>query len=430
MTDNPRAAVQRITNRAAGDNRDWIRVTLNRDDSATSGGTAEVLIYDEIGYWGTTASEFVRQISALDVDAIALRLNSPGGEVYDAIAILNALRNHPATVHVSIDGIAASAASFIAMAGDTVTMQRNAEMMVHDASALAFGGPQDMAEVAARLEQVSDNIASMYAERAGGTAGEWRDVMRAETWFSADEAVAAGLADSVAPARSAAGADSKAPADQFNLSGFRYHGRAQAPRPATPSNRAAAGHSPNNPDAATADGHNPNEGKQIVALSDDTAAALRRRLGVPSDADEGTILAALDEALDERADETPTTHAPAALPDGVVTIDRETLDSLRASADLGRKAHEQQQDAARATLVDSAIASGRISPARRDAWLNRLAADPAEAETLNALEPGLIPVAEIGVATDADAADADPITDEQAGYLAAMLNTSKEALRG
>jgi ATP-dependent Clp endopeptidase proteolytic subunit ClpP len=158
---------------------------------------AEVAIYDEIGYWGVTASEFVKDIQSVQAKSITLHINSPGGDVFDGIAILNSLRQHPATVNVVIDGLAASAASFIAMAGDTVEIAPNAMVMIHEASGLVIGNAEDMVEMAALLDKTSANIANVYAQRAGGDTEDWRTAMRAETWYSDQEAVDAGLVDSI-----------------------------------------------------------------------------------------------------------------------------------------------------------------------------------------------------------------------------------------
>lgn len=162
-----------------------------------SADTAEVFIYDEIGYYGVSAANFAAELRGVTASNISLRISSPGGDVFDGLAILNSLRQHSAQVNVIIDGIAASAASFIAMAGDTVKMQPQAMMMIHDASGLVIGNSRDMQEMADLLEKTSDNIAAVYAQRAGGDVEEWREAMRAETWYSDQEAVAAGLADEV-----------------------------------------------------------------------------------------------------------------------------------------------------------------------------------------------------------------------------------------
>lgn len=158
---------------------------------------ASVYIYDEIGAYGVTASDFAAELRGVTAKTIELHISSPGGDVFDGLAILNSLRQHTATINVTVDGIAASAASFIAMAGDKVRMAPQSVMMIHDASGLVIGNSRDMQEMANLLEKTSDNIAAVYAKRAGGDPEEWREAMRAETWYSDQEAVAAGLADEV-----------------------------------------------------------------------------------------------------------------------------------------------------------------------------------------------------------------------------------------
>jgi hypothetical protein len=124
-----------------------------------------------------------------------VRINSPGGSVFEGIAIANALRAHPANVTVQVDSVAASIASVIAMAGDRIEMAPNSMMMIHDASGLAMGNAADMEEMAELLDLISDNIADAYAARAGGTREQWRERMRAETWYLPEDAVDNGLAD-------------------------------------------------------------------------------------------------------------------------------------------------------------------------------------------------------------------------------------------
>ncbi len=204
----------------------WFKIITN----AAKPTTAEVWIYDEIGYWGITASDFAQQIASLSVNTIDVRLNSPGGEVFDGVAIHNALANHPATVNIYVDGLAASIASVIAMAGDRVVMGAGSQMMIHDGLTICVGNAADMREAATMLDKTSDTIATFYAARAGGSLTEWRDRMRAETWYTGDEAVAAGLADEVAGAP-VIGDDAPVPRNEFDLSVFAWAGRAAAPAP-------------------------------------------------------------------------------------------------------------------------------------------------------------------------------------------------------
>ncbi|GAB3156270.1 hypothetical protein GCM10027258_62440 [Amycolatopsis stemonae] len=174
--------------------KSWYRIT----NYVGGPNRAEVLIYDEIGWFGVTASQFVSDLQYLDVEYLDVRINSPGGDVFDAIAIYNALLAYPGTVTVYIDGLAASAASFIAMAGQTRYIARNASMMIHDAIGFCAGNAAEMTEMATLLEASSDNIADIYSVRCGGTKASWRKAMRAETWYmSGADAVGAGLADQV-----------------------------------------------------------------------------------------------------------------------------------------------------------------------------------------------------------------------------------------
>lgn len=170
--------------------RSWYRITNQADDEA------EVMLYDEIGGWfGATADQFIADLKNITAKSLRVRVNSPGGSVFEGIAIANALRSHPADVTVQVDGIAASIASVIAMAGDRIEMAPNTMMMIHDASGLCVGNASDMEEMAELLDLISDNIADAYAARAGGTRDEWRARMQAETWYLPEDAVAAGLAD-------------------------------------------------------------------------------------------------------------------------------------------------------------------------------------------------------------------------------------------
>lgn len=170
---------------------DWYRMVENRAQDET-----EVWIYDEIGPWfAVTAKDFVRALQDVQTSTIKLRLHSPGGEIFDSIAIYRALLDHPARVDVYVDALAASSASVIAMAGDRIVMSRHARMMIHEPYGLVLGDAGDMRDLAAQLDSLGDEIASIYQERAGGTVSEWRDKMRAETWFTDQGAVDSGLAD-------------------------------------------------------------------------------------------------------------------------------------------------------------------------------------------------------------------------------------------
>jgi ATP-dependent Clp protease protease subunit len=170
------------------------------------GTGAEVAIYDEIGACGVSAKGFLSELGALpEGTPVDLRLNSPGGSVFDAVAIHNAIKRHAGTVTVWIDGIAASAASYIAMAGDEIVMPENAFLMIHNPAGLVMGTAEDMRAMAEALDKVKGSLVSGYAAKSGRTPEEVSALMASETWFDASDAVAQGFADRlIEPVRIAA----------------------------------------------------------------------------------------------------------------------------------------------------------------------------------------------------------------------------------
>lgn len=176
----------------------WYRI-----ENAGRGDSADVYLYDMIGMWGVTAQDFVGELNALDAKTINMYVSSEGGEVFDGLAIFEAMVRHPATINATIDGLAASAASFIVQAADSITMAPRAKMMIHDAHGGVLGNSRDLRAMADLLDELSDTIADIYAARAGGSRASWRAAMQDEsggpdgTWYDAEGAVKAGLADSV-----------------------------------------------------------------------------------------------------------------------------------------------------------------------------------------------------------------------------------------
>ena len=235
MPDRPVGPIYRFHGRHRPDADARTPVVNTADVVDATDGVALMRLYDPIdswgGEWGVSAKEFARALDSLpdDTTEIRLHINSPGGEVYEGLAILNQLRNHKARVVAVIDGLAASAASFLAAGADEVVMGRNTQLMIHDAWGLCVGPAVDMRDMADRLDQISNNIASVYAAKAGGSTDDWRGHMLAETWYDADEAVTAGLADRV---EGEADADAK---NRFDLSLFNHAGREDAPPPPMPS---------------------------------------------------------------------------------------------------------------------------------------------------------------------------------------------------
>jgi ATP-dependent protease ClpP protease subunit len=192
---------------------------------------ASINIFDEIGFWGTSAQGFVDQLNAITTPKITVYVNSPGGEVFDGIAIHTALAMSKAHVTTFNTGIAASAASYIMMAGDTIRTARNAMWMLHDASGMVWGNATACRAQAELLDKLTLNIADMYAMQAGGTKEEWfARLENTETWYTGEEAMAAGLADEVTDPE-----QEETPAsNRLSFAVFNYAGRAEAPPPEIP----------------------------------------------------------------------------------------------------------------------------------------------------------------------------------------------------
>lgn len=165
--------------------------------------SADVYIYDYIGSYGVTASAFCALLQSLKVSTINVRINSGGGSVFDGSAIYNALMNHAAKVTIHVDGLAASMASVIAMAGDEIVMAKNAMMMIHRASSDVWGNAAVMRAEAVLLEKVDETILAAYVARTGGKPAAIKSAMEAETWMTADECLALGFCTSVAEAKTA-----------------------------------------------------------------------------------------------------------------------------------------------------------------------------------------------------------------------------------
>lgn len=166
--------------------------------------TPKLYVFGMIGGYDNDSTEFVKAVHAITAKNIDLHVNSIGGLVWDAMGMYEALKSHPATVTARVDGMAASAASFLIQAADLRIMATGSRGMVHDAQVVAVGSPAEVREAADLGDAVSDDIASIYAERAGGKPASWRAAMTATTWYSAQEMVDAGLADRVATKTSGA----------------------------------------------------------------------------------------------------------------------------------------------------------------------------------------------------------------------------------
>ena len=185
-------AIATVANK--GPRRDWYSISNTKSDEA------EVLIYDVIGDFfgfGVSAAEFRRELLAIDAKKVTLRINSPGGLVDEAVAMASAWRDLQAEKTTVIDGIGASAASFVGLDGK-VLMAKGSRLMIHEAMSIVWGNKAEMRKEANVLEMYDNDIADFYVAKAGKTRADWLALMEAETWFSAQAAIDIGLADGMA----------------------------------------------------------------------------------------------------------------------------------------------------------------------------------------------------------------------------------------
>jgi len=376
-----------------------------------SADTADVYIFDDIGidWWtgeGITSKDFARDVNAITAPTINVHINSGGGDVWEGVAIYNTLVQHPSEIHVIVDGLCASAASVIAMAGDIVTMRKGTQMMVHGPWTVAVGNAEELAQTIVQLDSVSASLAEVYAERTGSTVEEMRAVMRAETWFTAEEAVEAGLADEVA-------GKAAVKADASRLVMYAHAGRENAPTPVV-NHRKEKKESSEIPDYAdqlmTMLGlpkgpfdftHQLTEKGSVM---DDMKAALAAVLGLDTDSTEDQVVAAVKARIAE-----PTqAEAPApAVPKGTTLVDDGVLAELREKAEAGVRAEAALAQTRRDDAIKKAKAEGRISAATAKTWRDQMDADEVGTMALLATLPvNTIPVAEIGHSDGVDEVEA------------------------
>lgn len=158
---------------------------------------ADVYIYDEISWFGVSANEFVKDLEDIKADTIKLHLNTPGGSVFDGIAIYNALKQHDAVVETYIEGLAASSGSIVALAGDKVFMADNAFFMIHEPWTIIAGDSRDLRKTADMLDKISSVMINTYMKASGKDEKEIKAWLEAETWFTAAEAKEAGFIDEI-----------------------------------------------------------------------------------------------------------------------------------------------------------------------------------------------------------------------------------------
>ncbi len=382
---------------------DWFKIDAK---GKKPGREATVYIMDEITSWGTGARAFADQVAALDVDSIELHLNSPGGKFAEGVAIMNMLRDHKATVTAHIDGLAASAATIVAMGADKIIAKRGSQMMIHEGSGLVYGPMSDMLKMAQVLEKSNAQMAAIYADRAGGTPEEWRAAMAAETWYTAEEAVDSGLADTLDA--SAKEDEVVAACNRFDLTVFAHAGRAKAPAPFKPTD--------------TSD--TPQEGEEMpnqFLVQDATELGIKDADKFESD---DKLHAAIVEARAKgnkpgegndpgekpgEGDGSKPGASSLRIPDGFALVDKQTITALQEGQHRADALVAEIEAERRDVALDAAVAAGKIPAARRDFWVKFWKSDPEGAKAaLAELPDNMVPVAPVGSGgSDTDELDAD-----------------------
>lgn len=198
-------AISGIYNRPL-DKFDWYEIKAQAEDEV------EMIIYDFIGWPFNDAGELVRALAELKGKKITVRINSPGGDVFDSMAIYNAFISHDAKITTRAEALAASAASIILLAGKEVQAYQNAMLMIHDPWMLVAGNRFDLREAADILDKISDNMVDIYSKQSSVGKKDLRDMLRNETWLTAKEAKEKGFIDTIL--------DGKAVKASFDLSMF------------------------------------------------------------------------------------------------------------------------------------------------------------------------------------------------------------------
>jgi ATP-dependent protease ClpP protease subunit len=254
-----------------------------------SAGTLELSIYGEIGenflFGGGVGPKWVaEQLKANpDVKTIQLKISSPGGNAWDAMAIRSALAAHPARKEIDVEGLCASAATVIATVGDVVRMHAGSAFMIHGARAGAFGDADEHRRMSERLESLSEQAADIYAARCGQDRDEILELMAAETWFTPEEAVEYGFADEVIEAKPA----STAPMMSVDLGRYGYTNIPPSLMAASDSSRGSV--EPHGGITSRGEPRQPERTTTNMSL-----ARIAMALGAPHEADEAAVLSAID----------------------------------------------------------------------------------------------------------------------------------------
>ncbi|MBE0379184.1 head maturation protease, ClpP-related [Pseudoalteromonas prydzensis] len=197
--NNSRKLMQLVKNNCQ--NRDQVGYQVKQQSPLANAGESRpaFLIYDVIDPWWGVSAEMIKRdlLSITDATDIDVYINSPGGDVFEATAIYSSLKAHSAKIHVHIDGIAASAATRIALAGDTIEIADSGFYMIHYAWTLALGNADEIRDTADMLDKVDNTIVNDYEKRTEAGEEQVRTWMKNETWFTAQEALEHGFVDSI-----------------------------------------------------------------------------------------------------------------------------------------------------------------------------------------------------------------------------------------
>lgn len=175
----------------------WNANVITNDASDNTISVLDVIGSDYISGEGVTAKRIAAALRSIGNKDVIVNINSPGGDFFEGVAIYNLLREHPAKVTVQVLGLAASAASIIAMAGDEILIAKSAFLMIHNVLVVAMGNRLDFADAIATMEPFDDALAGVYADRSGKSKAEIVKLMDAETWFNGEDAIKTGLADGI-----------------------------------------------------------------------------------------------------------------------------------------------------------------------------------------------------------------------------------------
>lgn len=328
---------------------------------------AEIFLYDEIGGFGVNAKGFIDSVRQMNPKKITLRINSPGGSVFDGLAIYNFLKERDVTVQ--IDGLAASIASVIAMAGKEVKIAGNGFLMIHNPWGGAMGEAEDMRQTADLLDKIRDSLIWTYAEKTGKEHEKIKEWMENETWFSAQEAKEHGFVDSIT--------------DEIAFS-------------------ASINRFAKIPEALKAQNYPKNIMENLLK------ALLDAGLIQVADASEEIVVAQFNESF---------ANLKKVAEENIVSL-TEKLNAATAELTEAKAKLDEQAKTKVIAKVDAAIADGRIKADVRDSWVAQITTDPKALSLLDAIQtikPGAEPVgapASASAKTSADLrAEFDAITD-------------------